>query len=67
MGAITVSDMPHAIPTAGELFPDGTVIDRLRDNLLILSHHGKQVIAPLVEYEGVPYTAAPIDPRLAGC
>lgn len=64
MGALTVSDMPHAVLTAGEIFPDGTAIDRLRDNLLILWRDGKQVIAPLVEYQGTPYTAAAIDPSL---
>jgi hypothetical protein len=50
--------------TLGELFPDGSAIERLRQNLLVLWSEGKEQIQPAVEYGGHVYTAAKLDPQL---
>jgi hypothetical protein len=53
-----------AVPTLGELFPDGSVIDQLQGNQLVLWQQGREDIAPSHEHKGRTYTANPLDPRL---
>ncbi len=52
------------ISTLGELFPDGSAIDRLRQNLLVLWHKGKEQIRATVECNGSTYAAATLDSKL---
>lgn len=53
-----------AVPTLGELFPDGSVIDQLRGNQLVLWQQGREHIAPAHQHNGRTYTANALDPRL---
>jgi len=60
-------DMPNQskeILTLGELFPDGSAIDRLRENLLVLWQKGVEHIQATVECNGRIYTAAKLDCKL---
>src|SRR5271157_5145215 len=44
----------------GELFPDGSAIDRLRRNRLVLWHQGVERIESSLIYKGKTYDAAPL-------
>ena len=53
-----------AVPTLGELFSDGSAIDQLRGNQLVLWQQGQEHIAPAHQHNGRTYTAIALDPRL---
>ena len=53
-----------AVPTLGELFPDGSAIDQLRGNQLAFWQQGQEHIAPAHQHNGRTYTAIALDPRL---
>ena len=52
------------IETSGKLFPDGSAIDRLRENRLVLWQHKEHTIGLLVTYKGSTYAAARLDTAL---
>jgi hypothetical protein len=64
MSPVEPLDQANEIPTLGELFPDGTAIDRLRHNKLVLWREGREEIAPSHRYNGNSYVAAALDPKL---
>jgi hypothetical protein len=64
MSSVEALGQSKEVFTLGELFPDGSAIERLRQNLLVLWSEGKEQIRPTVEYGGHVYTAAKLDPQL---
>jgi hypothetical protein len=64
MSLLEAPSQSKEILTLGELFPDGSAIDRLRQNLLVLWHEGNERIEATVECNGRIYAAATLDPKL---
>jgi hypothetical protein len=64
MSPVETLDQPNEIPSLGELFPDGTALDRLRHNQLVLWREGREEIAPSHRYHGNSYVVAALDPKL---
>jgi hypothetical protein len=64
MSPVEAPSQSKEILTLGELFPDGSAIDRLRQNLLVLWHKGDEQIQATVECNGSIYTAATLDSKL---
>jgi len=64
MSPVENPDQSNDIPTLGELFPDGTALDRLRNNQLVLWREGRDEIAFSHRYQGNSYVAAALDPKL---
>jgi hypothetical protein len=64
MSPLEAPSQSKEILTQGELFPDGSAIDRLRQNLLVLWHKGDEQIQATVECNGRIYAAAALDSRL---
>jgi hypothetical protein len=58
------TDQAKAVPTLGELFSDGSAIDQLRGNQLVLWQQGQEHIALAHQHNGRTYTANALDPRL---
>ena len=50
--------------TLGKLFPDGSAIERLSDQRLLLRRNGEELIGPTVSHNGQVYAAALLDPKL---
>src|SRR5271170_6581963 len=63
MSPLETLEQVNEIPTLGELFPDGSAIDRLRHNKLVLWHEGREEIATSHRYHGNSYAAAALDPK----
>jgi hypothetical protein len=63
---MSMSEMAEAkaIPTLGELFPDGSVIDQLRGNQLAFWQQGQEHIARSHQHNGRTYIASTLDPQL---
>jgi len=64
MSPLEALSQSKEILTLGELFPDGSAIDRLRQNLLVLWHKGTERAQATVECNGGIYTAATLDSKL---
>jgi hypothetical protein len=64
MSSLEASEQPMEILTLGELSPDGRVIDRLRQDLLVFWHEGIENIQATVEHRGRTYVPAKLDPTL---
>ncbi|MGA8213428.1 MAG: hypothetical protein WB799_07525 [Candidatus Sulfotelmatobacter sp.] len=64
MSPLGAASQSKEVLTLGELFPDGSAIDRLRQNLLVLWHKGNERIQATVECNGRIYTAATLDSKL---
>src|SRR5277367_6487833 len=64
MSPVEKLEQANEIPTLGELFPDGTAIDRLRHNKLVLWREGREEIAPSHRHNGNSYMAAALDSKL---
>ena len=64
MPPVETLDQSNEMPTLGELFPDGTALDRLRNNQLVLWREGQEEIASGHRYNGNYYMAAALDPKL---
>jgi hypothetical protein len=64
MSPVETLDQANEIPTLGELFPDGTALDRLRNNQLVLWREGREEFASSHSYNGNSYVAAALDPKL---
>ncbi len=64
MPPVETLDQSNEMPTLGELFPDGTALDRLRNNQLVLWREGQEEIASGHRYNGNYYVAAALDPKL---
>ena len=64
MSPLEALSQSKEILTLGELFPDGSAIDRLRQNRLVLWHKGNELAHATVECNGSIYAAAPLDAKL---
>jgi hypothetical protein len=64
MSPLAAPDQSKEILTLGELFPDGSAIDRLRQNLLVWWREGDERIQATVDYNNRTYTAASLDSKL---
>jgi hypothetical protein len=64
MSPVQTLDQSKEVFTLGELFPDGSAIECIRQNLLVLWSEGKEQIRPMVEYGGHVYAAAKLDSKL---
>jgi hypothetical protein len=67
MSPLAAPDQSKEILTLGELFPDGSAIDRLRQNLLVWWREGDERIQATVDYNNRTYTAASLDSKLKNC
>lgn len=64
MSKVTVDSVSAEVLTLGEVFPDGCIIERLRDHQLLLWQNGEERIASSLTWNGQVYTAARLDPKL---
>ncbi len=64
MSKVTTDGVSEEVLTLGEMFPDGCVIELLRDNQLLLWQNGEERIAPSLTWNGQVYKTARLDPKL---
>ena len=63
MAVVDPIDETEEIRTFGELFPDGSAIDRVRGNKVVLWREGRAEVVDRYHHHGNSYVAAPLDPR----
>ncbi len=58
------SHIDRTIVTMSRLLPDGSIVDQVRGGQLVFWWEGGRRIAPMIEYRGVKYVPATLDPDL---